>query len=77
MTRQPAPEVLTAREGEVLDAMVWRHYGRLDVLPLVLEANRHLARMPAMQMQRLPEGTPVWMPVFRDQPTLPLVRIWS
>ena len=28
-------QVLTAREGEMLDALVWRHYGRLDVLPLV------------------------------------------
>lgn len=38
-------QVLTAREGEMLDALVWRHYGRIDVLPLVLEANRQLARL--------------------------------
>ena len=70
-------QVLTAREGEMLDALVWRHYGRLDVLPLVIEANRQLARLPVAQMLRLPAGTPVFLPVLHDQPVLPLVRIWS
>jgi len=70
-------QVLTAREGEMLDALVWRHYGRIDVLPLVLEANRQLARLPVTQMLRLPGGTPVLMPALHDQPVLPLVRIWS
>ena len=70
-------QVLTAREGEMLDALVWRHYGRLDVLPLVLEANRQLARLPVAQMLRLPAGTTVLMPALNDQPVLPLVRIWS
>ena len=68
---------LTAREGEMLDALVWRHYGRVDVLPLVLEANRQLARLPVAQMLCLPAGTPVLMPALNDQPVLPLVRIWS
>lgn len=70
-------KVVTAREGEMLDALVWRHYGRLDVLPLVIEANRQLARLPVTQMLRLPGGTPVLMPALNDQPVLPLVRIWS
>ena len=70
-------QVLTAREGEMLDALVWRHYGRLDVLPLVLDANRQLARLPVAQMLRLPGGAPVLMPALNDQPVLPLVRIWS
>lgn len=67
---------LTAREGEMLDALVWRHYGRVDVLPLVLEANRQLARLPVAQTLRLPAGTPVLLPALSDQPVLPLVRIW-
>ena len=70
-------QVLTAREGEMLDALVWRHYGRIDVLPLVLEANRLLARLRVTQMLRLPGVTPVLMPALHDQPVLPLVRIWS
>lgn len=65
-------QVVTAREGEMLDALVWRHYGRVDVLPLVLEANRQLARLPVAQMLRLPAGTPVLMPALNDQPVLPL-----
>ena len=70
-------QVVTAREGEMLDVLVWRHYGRLAVLPLVLEANRQLARLPVPQMLRLKAGTPVLMPALNDQPVLPLVRIWS
>ena len=70
-------QMLSAREGEMLDALVWRHYGRIDVLPLVIEANRPLARLPVAQMLRLPGGTPVLMPALTDQPVLPLVRIWS
>jgi phage tail protein X len=70
-------QVLTALEGEMLDAMVWRHYGRIDVLALVIEANRQWARLPVTQMLRLPGGTPVLMPALNDQPVLPLVRIWS
>ena len=70
-------QVVTAREGEMLDALVWRHYGRLDVLPLVIEANRPLARLPVPLMLRLKAGTPVLMPALNDQPVLPLVRIWS
>ena len=78
MTRKKLDaQVVTAREGEMLDALVWRHYGRLDVLPLVVEANRQLARLPVAQMLRLPAGTPVLMPALNDQPVLPLVRIWS
>lgn len=70
-------QVLSTPEGEMLDALVWRHYGRLDVLPLVIEANRQLARLPVAQMLRLPAGTPVVLPALKDQPVLPLVRIWS
>ena len=78
MTRKPFDaQVLTAREGEMLDALVWRHYGRIDVLPLVLDANRQLARLPVAQMLRLRGGTSVLMPALNDQPVLPLVRIWS
>lgn len=51
MSRKPFDaQVLTAREGEMLDALVWRHYGRLDVLPLVIEANRQLARLPVVRL---------------------------
>ena len=76
-TQKVDSQVLAAREGEMLDALVWRHYVRVDVLPMVLEANRHLARLPVAQMLRLPAGTPVLMPALNDQPVLPLVRIWS
>lgn len=70
-------QILNAQEGEMLDALVGRHYGRVDVLPLVIDTNRQLARLPVSQMLRMPAGTPVLMPALNDQPVLPLVRIWS
>ncbi|AFU62906.1 MULTISPECIES: tail protein X [Pseudomonadota] len=69
--------VVMAREGDMIDYLVWRHYGRLDVLPLVLQHNRALARLSARDMLRLPQGTPVRMPVLADAPQLPVVRLWS
>lgn len=73
-------QTLASCEGEMLDALVWRHYQRVDVLPLVLQANRLLARMAVAQMLHLPTGTPVFLPALNDQsvlPMVPLVRIWS
>ena len=69
--------VVMAREGDMIDYLVWRHYGRLDVLPLVLQHNRALARLSARDMLRLPQGTPVRRPVLADAPQLPVVRLWS
>lgn len=69
--------IVVAREGDMIDDLVWRHYGRLDVLPLVLNANRALARLSARDMLRLPDGTPVRMPALVDEPQLRLVRLWS
>ncbi|TCS99104.1 phage tail protein X [Tepidimonas ignava] len=69
--------VVMAREGDMIDYLVWMHYRRLDVLPQVLRANRHLARLSADDMLRLPDGTPVRMPALVDEPQLRLVRLWS
>jgi len=69
--------VVMAREGDMIDYLVWMHYRRLDVLPQVLQANRHLARLSADDMLRLPDGTPVRMPALVDEPQLRLVRLWS
>lgn len=69
--------IVVAREGDMIDYLVWRHYGRLDVLPLVLQHNRALARLSARDMLRLPQGTPVRMPALVDEPQLRLVRLWS
>jgi len=70
-------QVVRAREGESLDALVWRHYRRVDIVPLVLAENRHLARLPIDQMAAMREGTPVLLPALNDKPVAPVLRIWS
>ena len=40
------PKRVTTHDGDVLDALVWQHYGRSDVLAAVLEANPALAQLP-------------------------------
>ena len=40
------PKRVTTHDGDMLDELVWQHYGRSDVLAAVLEANPHLAQRP-------------------------------
>lgn len=39
------PQVYSTRDGDTVELVVWRYYGRQDarLTELVLEANRHLA----------------------------------
>lgn len=67
--------ILTALQGDVLDALVWRDASLgVDALPAVLEANPGLADLGP----HLPLGTRVVVPDLRPTPsTLPLVQLWD
>ncbi len=65
--------IITTRYNDMLDAICHRHYGHVDALPLVLEANRHLASLPPV----LPDGVTVTLPELRDKPQAPIIRLWS
>lgn len=65
--------IVIAQENDLLDAIVWRHLGRLDAVVKVLEANPHLAQLPV----RLPAGTQIIIPDLPDPPAEPIVRLWS
>lgn len=52
------------RDGDVLDAICWTYYGRVDVVPAVLEANRDLARLGPV----LPAGVLVELPALTALP---------
>jgi len=69
------PLTLTAAQGDVLDALIWREAAlRGDALPAVLEANPGLADLGPF----LPLGTPVIVPDLRPGPaSLPLVQLWD
>lgn len=64
-----------ARQGDTVDAICWRHYGRTDgTVAAVLEANAGLADHGAV----LPAGTLVDMPDPGATPrTKPLLQLFD
>ncbi|QNM96383.1 tail protein X [Chitinimonas koreensis] len=63
-----------ARQGDSLDAVCYRHYGRsAGVLEAVLEANPGLAALGLI----LPEGTAVELPEVAPPATQPLIQLWE
>jgi len=69
--------ILAAREGDTLDALLWREraLGPAD-LPAVLAANPGLADAGAV----LPLGTAVVVPAAQAVPAtdlLPLIQLWT
>ena len=75
MTR-PIFKRMVTRDGDVLDDLVWRHYGdggRSDLLAAVLEANPHLAQLPPV----LVAGLVVELPDLPLPTEAPLIRLLS
>jgi len=72
MTRAIFKRVIT-RDGDVLDALIWRHYGRGDVLAAVLEANPSLAQLPPV----LSAGLVIELPELPLPVVEPVIRLWS
>ena len=62
----------TCVDGDVLDAICWRFYGRVDVLWQVLEANPGLAELGAVY----PTGLVIKLPEV-GQPVKSTVRLWD
>ncbi|MCX8016380.1 MAG: tail protein X [Rhodocyclaceae bacterium] len=65
--------IAIAREGETLDALLWRTLGRYDISAVVLAANPHLATLPA----QLPAGVRVTIPPLPAPPERPVARLWG
>ena len=61
------------RDGDVLDDLVWRHYGRSDVIAAVLAANPHLAQLPPV----LEAGLVIDLPDLPLPVEAPVIRLWS
>ncbi|MDP1644760.1 MAG: tail protein X [Thiobacillus sp.] len=64
---------IITRDGDVLDDLVWRHYGRSDALAAVLEANPQLAQLPPV----LTAGLVVNLPDLPQPLEAPVIRLWS
>lgn len=63
-----------AAQGDTLDALCWRHYGRTaGVVEAVLDANPGLASLGPI----LPHGTPVQLPDITTQQQRQTVQLWD
>ena len=60
-------------DGDVLDDLIWQHYGRTDVLAAVLEANPDLAQLPPV----LTAGLVIVLPDLPLPTETPVIRLWS
>jgi phage tail protein X len=62
----------TIKEGDVLDWIVWKHYGTTAVLEQVLAAN------PTLTDEKLPPGVTVKLPYIASiKNRKQEVRLWS
>ena len=60
------------KEGDVLDWIVWRHYGTISVLEKVMEAN------PNVTDEKLSAGIEIQLPYFEvTQKICSEVRLWN
>lgn len=64
---------IITHDGDVLDDLVWQHYGRSDVLAAVLEANPALAQLPPV----LEAGLIIELPDLLLPVEAPVIRLWS
>ena len=61
-------------DGDTLDYIVWRHYGKTSgVLEQVLEQNRHLRQYDAV----LPAGVQITLPIIQEKNQKQKIKIWQ
>ena len=67
--------IVTAQQGDTVDSLCWRHYGRTDsTVEAVLEANAGLADYGVF----LPIGTPIFLPELASVDTsTPLLQLFD
>jgi phage tail protein X len=66
---------IISSDGDLLDAICKRHYGRETLVPFVLAANPHLAKQPTI----LPAGLEITLPDVEATPDKnpPEIRLWG
>jgi len=67
--------VYRSSAGDLIDAIAWRRYGRVDemILRAVLNANPNLSAYPP----KLPEGVFITLPDIASTGQRQVVRLWD
>lgn len=66
--------IYISKDGETLDHIVWRHYGKTDgILEQVLTQNRHLAKYGAI----LPAGIKITLPDIIQDTNKNKIKLWQ
>lgn len=64
----------TTKDGDVLDSICWKYYGSTSgTVEKVLEANRHLANLPAI----FSAGVKIILPDLTPEEDSESVKLWS
>lgn len=61
------------KDGDRLDQICYRHYGRVDVVQAVLDANRGLAELGPVYLS----GVRIKLPQLAPPKARKTVRLWS
>ena len=63
----------TTKDGETLDYICWKHYGKTNVVEQVLRANRNLAQQDAV----LPAGIEITLPPISEPELSKKIKLWQ
>jgi phage tail protein X len=68
----------TTKDGDVLDSICWKYYGStssfsMGTVEKVLEANRHLANLPAI----FAAGVKIILPDLTPEEETESIKLWS
>ena len=65
--------IYVTKDGETLDYICWKYYGRTNVVEQVLQANRHLAKLDAV----LPGGVKINLPTIEEPEDTTKIKLWQ
>jgi len=65
--------IYVTKDGETLDYICWKYYGKTNVVEQVLMANRHLAKLDAV----LPGGVKINLPTIEEPEDTKKIKLWQ
>ena len=65
--------IYVTKDGETLDYICWKYYGRTNVVEQVLQANRHLAKLDAV----LRGGVKINLLIIEEPEDTKKIKLWQ